>query len=55
MGSLAEAFAYLQDDDQAQKYLTMFIAEIDELNAEDNKRSASGGNIQMTYSAGGLL
>jgi len=55
MGSLAEAFAYLQDDSQAQKYLAMFIAEIDELNAEDNKRSASGGNIQMTYSAGGLL
>ena len=55
MGSLAEIFAYLQDDDQAQKYLAMFIAEIDELNAEDNQRSASGGNIQMTYSAGGLL
>jgi len=55
MGSLAEAFAYLQDDSQAQKYLAMFIAEIDELNFEDNKRSSSGGNIQMTYSAGGLL
>jgi len=55
MGSLAEIFAYLQDDDQAQKYMAMFVAEIDELNNEDNKRGASGGNIQMTYSAGGLL
>lgn len=55
MGALAEAFAYLQDDDQAQKYLAMFISEIDELNDEDNKRNASGGNLQMSYSAGGLI
>jgi len=55
MGALAEAFAYLQDDDQAQKYMAMFISEIDELNAEDNKRNASGGNVQVSYSAGGLL
>jgi len=55
MGALAEAFAYLQDDDQAQKYLAMFVSEIDELNDEDNKRNASGGNLQMSYSAGGLI
>jgi len=55
MGSLAEIFAYLQDDAQAQKYMAMFVAEVDELNNEDNKRGTSGGNIQMTYSAGGLL
>ena len=55
MGSLGEIFAYLQDDDQAQKYFMMFGQEIDELNDEDNKRSASGGNLQMSYSAGGLI
>lgn len=55
MGSLGEIFAYLQDDEQAQKYFTMFGQEIDELNDEDNKRSASGGNLQMSYSAGGLI
>lgn len=55
MGSLGEVFAYLQDDEQAQKYFAMFAQEIDELNDEDNKRSASGGNIQMSYSAGGLI
>jgi len=55
MGALGEIFAYLQDDEQAQKYFVMFGQEIDELNDEDNKRSASGGNIQMSYSAGGLI
>lgn len=55
MGSLGELFAYLQDDEQAQKYFAMFAQEIDELNDEDNKRGASGGNIQMSYSAGGLI
>lgn len=54
-GALAEAFAYLQDDEQAQKYMAMFMSEIDELNNEDNKRNASGGNLQMSYSAGGLI
>lgn len=54
-GALAEAFAYLQDDEQAQKYMAMFIGEIQELNDEDNKRNASGGNLQMSYSAGGLI
>jgi len=54
-GALAEAFAYLQDDEQAQKYMAMFVSEIDELNNEDNKRNASGGNLQMSYSAGGLI
>ncbi len=55
MGALAESFAYLQDDQQAQKYMAMFGQEIDELNDEDNKRNASGGNLQMSYSAGGLI
>ncbi len=55
MGALSEVFAYLQDDDQAQKYMAMFVSEVNELNDEDNKRNASGGNLQISYSAGGLL
>ena len=55
MGALAEVFAYLQDDEQAQKYLTVFLNEVNELNNEDNKRNASGGNLQVSYSAGGLI
>lgn len=55
MGSLAEVFAYLQDDAQAQKYMAMFVSEVNELNEEDNKRNASGGNLQVSYSAGGLI
>jgi len=55
MGSLAEVFAYLQDDEQAQKYMAMFVSEVNELNEEDNKRNASGGNLQVSYSAGGLI
>jgi len=55
MGSLVEVFAYLQDDEQAQKYMAMFVSEVNELNEEDNKRNASGGNLQVSYSAGGLI
>ncbi len=55
MGALAEAFAYLQDDDQAAKYKQLFNEEILELNDEDAKRNASGGNIQVTYNGRGLI
>jgi hypothetical protein len=35
--------------------MAMFISEVNELNDEDNKRNASGGNLQVSYSAGGLI
>ncbi len=54
-GALAECFAYLQEDDQAQKYGTLFYDEIKELNNEDVMRNASGGNVQMNYNGRGLL
>ena len=53
-GALAEAFAYLGEDDMQAKYLQMFQQEIDELNREEGQRRASGGNIQMHYN-GGLI
>ena len=55
MGALAEAFAYLQDDDQGAKYKQLFNQEVMELNDEDAKRNASGGNIQITYNGRGLI
>lgn len=55
MGALAEVFSYLQEDDQVQKYAAMFMNEITELNDEDKKRNAKGGNVQVNYSAGGLI
>ena len=51
MGALAECFAYLQEDDQAQKYAALFLQEIEELNREDKMRLTSGGNLQINYDA----
>jgi len=55
MGALAEIFAFTQEDDQAQKYGTMFYNEIKELNDEDGKRNASGGNLQVNFNGRGLI
>ena len=55
MGALAEVFFYLQEDDQAQKYTTLFQQEIQELNSEDVMRNASGGNVQMNFNGRGLI
>lgn len=54
-GALAEVFAFTQEDDQAQKYGTMFYNEIKELNDEDGKRNASGGNLQVNFNGRGLI
>ena len=54
-GALAECFAYLQEDDQAQKYGTLFYDEIRELNDEDKMRDASGGNVQINFNGRGLI
>ena len=53
MGALAEIFYYLQDDEQAIKYKKLFEEEIFELNDEDTKRNASGGNLQINFSGRG--
>ena len=54
-GALAEVFAYVQEDDQAAKYGAMFRQEIAELNDEDAKRNASGGNLQINFNGRGLI
>lgn len=55
MGALAEIFSYTQDDAQAAKYGKMFYNEIVELNDEDGKRNASGGNLQINFNGRGLI
>ena len=55
MGALAESFAYLQENDEAQKYLQLYLDEIKELNDEDRMRNASGGNVQMNFNGRGLI
>jgi len=54
-GSLAECFYYLQDEEQANKYKQLFMEEIGQLNDEDNKRGASGGNVQINFNGRGLI
>lgn len=54
-GALAECFSYLQEEDQMQKYMQLFQQEIAELNDEDAKRNASGGNIQVHFNGRGLI
>lgn len=54
-GALAEVFAFVQEDDQAAKYQAMFMNEIRELNDEDVRRNASGGNYQMQFNGRGLI
>ena len=55
MGALAEIFSFTQEDDQAQKYLSLFMSEIKELNDEDATRNASGGNLQVNFNGRGLI
>ena len=55
MGALAEVFSFTQEDDQAQKYLSLFMSEIKELNDEDEMRNASGGNLQVNFNGRGLI
>ena len=54
-GALAQCFAYLQEDDQSGKYLQLMQKEIDDLNDEDRMRDSSGGNVQVQYTARGLI
>jgi len=54
-GALGELFAYVQEDEQASKYLQLFNSEIQELNDEDAKRNASGGNLQVNFNGRGLI
>lgn len=54
-GALYHCFDYLADDVMAQKYLQKFNDSIMELNEEDRRRRASGGNVQVNFNGNGLI
>ena len=54
-GALYHVFDYLQEDDQAQKYLARFYESLSELNDEERNRRASGGNVQINYNGFGQI
>ena len=54
-GALAEAFSFLAEDDQSQKYREMYLTEIKELNHEEVMRAAAGGNIRVNYNGFGQI
>lgn len=54
-GSLREAYIYLQDEERAQLYESLFRAQVSELNDEDKRSRISGGIATTSYSGGYLL
>ena len=54
-GALWHVMDYLENTQEAQTWGTRFQAEIQTLNTEERMRRGSGGNAQVTYSAGGLI
>ena len=55
MGALAEAFFFLQENDEALKYAQLFTQEIQELNTENQMLHSSGGNVQVNFNGRGLI
>ena len=50
-GALMEAFNFLDEQDQVQKFAAMFEQEIAELNQEEKMRQATGGNISVNFTS----
>ena len=48
-GALGQAFDYLNEPENAQKYMQRFKEEIQELNREDKMRMSRGGNVQQHF------
>ena len=54
-GTLMEVFSYLDEPEAYAKYQDRFYNEIEDLNSQERRRDAAGGNVQLQYSGGGLL
>jgi hypothetical protein len=54
-GALTEIFAFLQEDDQVQKYDALMQRELASLHKEEQMRQASGGNVQINFNGRGLI
>ena len=54
-GALAQCFVFLQEIETSQMYSALFASEIERLNAFENKRLSSGGNMQININGNGLI
>lgn len=54
-GALMQVFIFLNEPDTSQMYAQLFSSEVKQVNAEENFRNASGGNIQININGGGLI
>ena len=50
-GALAELYAYVGEEEMLGKYIAIFQQEIEELNQEESKRMAFGGNVKINYNS----
>ena len=50
-GALYQCFDYLADHEMKGNFFEKFAKTIEELNEEEKKRTASGGNVQVNYSS----
>ena len=54
-GAMMECFSYLDEPEAFKRYETRFYKEIEDLNAQERRRDAMGGNVQTSFNGGGLL
>jgi len=54
-GALLEAFIYLNDNEEIQKYQQLFEQELAEINKEEMIRKTKGGNLAMSFAHDNLL
>ena len=54
-GAMMEVFNFLDEPESFARYQQRFYKEIEDLNAQERRRDAMGGNVQVSYNGGGLL
>jgi len=54
-GALNEAYDFLEEPENAARYKVRFDEEIAQLNTEEHKRQARGGNTSISFSGMGLI
>jgi len=54
-GALTEAYDFLEEPENAARYKARFDEEIAQLNTEEQKRQAKGGNTSISFSGMGLI
>lgn len=54
-GGLSQVFIFLNEPQTAEMYSQLFANEINQLNSEQNRKDASGGNVQININGYGLI